>query len=238
MSSAGPRCPNQQLNSVGVETYFSGRFSAVANLPLVQDRFGDRLPNLWVPNSKDGAATDLQPYQLRDDAQTEALAIAINQVAYVCLNNYPGYAAFSESAVDVLTETLGLLGVTELQRVAYRYKNEIGISRDDEGLLPIDRILELSGLPKWCGLGAYSALDIGFSRPWDHGSVGLEISVEGSSPQEVLRVAIVAMYIPAGPCSDLAKFTSDAHDEAFACFDGMITSGFRAFLESEESDHA
>lgn len=238
MSSKGPRYPNQQLMAVGLETFFRGRFSAQVNLPLVQKEFAERLPDLYVPNAKPGQAIALQPSQLCDEEQSRTLAIATNQASYVCKSAYPGFAAFSVEAIATLTKTLELLEIPVLQRVGYRYENEIGISRDEDELLPIDRVLSVKGLPDWCGGGRCNEVDLQFRRPWEGGSTGVRIAVENEKRdgREVLRITIVAICDPAGGVAQLRRFADAAHQEAYATFEGMITDDFREFLQQERGE--
>lgn len=223
----GPQYPNQQLRSVSLETYFPGRFSMFAALDRVQDRVAGELPNLFVPNVQLAEGLGLRPYQMRNAAQTESLAVALNQATFISFA-YPGYTEFSGRALELLDVVYQECGIRELDRVVYRYENEISLSRV-KGCVQIDRIMKLP-LPEWCG-AEQGLLDVnlGWHRNSAHGSLGfqLEIGPFSDGSGEALKITIWSMVRPAGGIEQLARCASVAHEEAKAYFEEMITDDFR-----------
>lgn len=232
----GPRYPKQQLRSVSLETFFPGRFSALAGLDRVQDRIRGDLPNLFVPNVEAGQAIAIRPYQFRDDRQIESLAIAINQATYISFH-YPGYEAFAPRALGVLGVFYEECGIESLDRVVYRYENEISFARD-RNRIPLDRILKLP-LPGWCrwedGLRDVS---LGWTRDTGRGAFTFSLAVGPSDALrgEVLKITISSMVRPAGDVDRLADFANATHEEAASCFDEMITDDFRTVLSGQEEE--
>jgi hypothetical protein len=231
---AGPKYPNQQLRAVSLETYFPGQFSVLSGLASVQGRLRSQLPNLFVPNIEPGQAPALRPFQLRDPKNTESLAFAINQAAYVSFQ-YPGFLVMKPRAVSLIRDALRDLGVETLNRVIYRSDNEIGISRNEKSVLPLDRILKLD-LPGWCG-SQFTKLELGSQWVWEKGHVAVEVRVEGAPGSEMLKISIAAaMTANVGPVTDLDDYADATHHEANRIFEAMITDGFRSYISTGGND--
>lgn len=231
--STGPLYPNQQLRCVSLEAYFPGRFNAVSNFGAVQDEFSTRFPQLFVPNAQVGEAPTLRPYQLRDEAQKVSLALAINQATYISFD-YPGFTAFSNEAFEVLDKTLTLLGISELSRVVYRYENEVGISRDGAGILPVNEIIQLE-TGSWLRSDSLMSVDIACEHAWPERSGATRVHLRAEPPNEpdVLRLSIAATVAPCGRAEKLREFGALAHEHAAGMFEAMVTSGFRDFIKQE-----
>ncbi len=132
----GPKYPNQQLRSVSIETFFRGRLDAAARMGDVQREVEARLPDLFVPHVRHGEAVALRPYQLRDEEGTRSLALSFNQATFVAFE-YPGHEAFIAEGLEMLRVTLGLMGVEELTRIAYRYDNAFDLPRSEGGAVSL-----------------------------------------------------------------------------------------------------
>jgi len=230
--TTGPRYPNQQLRAVALETYFLGRLSVFTDAALVQKRFAEAFPKLYVPHTKGGEALYLRPFQLRSADDTSALAISLNQVSYVSLA-YPGHQQFLADAIPALSSTLEILGVYQLQRVIFRYENEIGLGRFDDGTLPLESVFGFT-LPDSEGPRGLQSCDIDTTRKWDHGQVGVKIGVVTENGGDVLKFSIVVAVLSPGPLADLETRARLAHDEAVRRFESMISEDFRHFLKGEK----
>lgn len=232
--SDGALYPNQQLRAVSLETFFKGRLSTLAGFGAVQERFKDRLDNLFVPNVQPGEPFALRPYQLRPANQKESLALAMNQATYVSFD-YPGFTRFVDVAMDLLAPTLEILRVDSLERVIHRYDNQMIIQRDERGRLPIKDILKLM-LPDGPAGDELVALDIGWSRPWTNGLTETKVWVEQQDGWCVFKWSIAAVVSPGGAVADLRRSAESAHDEARRRFEELITDEFRSFLRQTEAD--
>jgi uncharacterized protein (TIGR04255 family) len=227
-----PTYPNQQLRAVGLETFFKGRLGFREAGARVQQAVEKRLPHLYVPNAKPGQALDLQPYQLRNDGSTESLALAANQVTYVSYA-YPGYDRFKTEALGLIRPALTEFGVDQLERVVYRYENEITINRDDDQeTVHIDKILKVPSAPWWQG-DALTEVTTAWTQRTPQGRLGIRIAVEGEKPMENLLISIVSVVVPAGSVGDLEQFVSCAHEAASGWFEGVITDEFRTYIKEE-----
>lgn len=236
MTDAGPEYRNQQLRSVSLETFFPGQFSVYTGLADVQREVRERMPHLFVPNAQPGMATALRANQFKSQDQREALAVALNQATYVSYD-YPGHVAFIDDAVGLLARTLELLRIDELNRVVYRYENEIGIGREENDLLPLNRILRMPST-EWCGFDALLGVDLNWNRAWEGGHLLTRLSVEeepGTAP--VLKLILAAQVSPAGSVERLRSFAEAAHSVARKCFDSMITDDFRAVLRGDGDEN-
>ncbi len=229
---SGPRYPNQQLRAVALETYFRGRFSMLNALEKVQAEFGDRFPNLFVPHAQHGASPALQPFQLRSAQLDETLGVAVNQASYVSFD-YPGSDRFLASAAALLPRVLELGGVQKLERVVYRYENEIGLSRDADRVIPLQQLVNIAP-PPGCGSAdeGVIGMEMAWTTRWSHGLLNVQAAVdEAPGPAgAVLRLTIAATVSPAGPPEQLATYASQAHGRALAAFEALITPTFREFL--------
>jgi uncharacterized protein (TIGR04255 family) len=232
---AGPLYPNQQLKSVSIETFFGGQLSVLGGLADVQARFREELPQLFVPNAQEGEALALRPYQLRNAKSTRSLAIALNQATYIGFD-YPGFQEFFDEALPVLSEALNLLGISDLQRVAYRYENEIGIARDERLRFPIGSVLRLE-MPAWCG-SEFTEIDFGWQCLWEKGQIGTTVRIEHANGFDVLKISLVAVVVPAGPVALLSDHVKLAHNEARVRFESMITEEFRKYISRSVEDGA
>lgn len=233
----GPKYPNQQLRSVAVEAYFPGQLKALARFGDIQDAFADRFPLLFVPNMQPGDALALRPFQLRDEDQSRSLALALNQVAFIAFQ-YPGFEAFHREVVSIVPKALQTIDVRTLNRVVYRYENEIGLSREDDGSLPLARLFP-GVLPTSPDFSPPTSLDSRFERAFESGPYGgrcgFHARIERTDGAEVLRVAIHATV----EGCDLAAFDAavkTSHQVAHELFEKLISDEFRRFLSAAESD--
>jgi len=224
---------NQQLRAVALEVYFKGRLGFREAAARVQQTFEKDLPHLFVPNAKPEQAIDLQPYQLRNDDSSQTLAFAINQVAYVS-RAYPGHESFAARGLELIPPALDELKITELQRVIYRYENEITVGRDERGVIPLAKVLKVPALPWWAG-DSLTEISTSWTQLAPHGRLAIQIAVEGEAPMEKLLISIVSVVMPAGPASDLARFASRAHDAARTWFEAAITDDFRGYIKGESN---
>jgi uncharacterized protein (TIGR04255 family) len=217
---------------VSLETYFTGRFSALSALERIQRHVDAELPHLFVPNLQAGEALSLRPYQLRSEDKSESLAVAINQATYVSFA-YPGSDGFLARALPLLSMALSEASVPTLDRVVYRYENVVGLAGVD-GSIPIGRVLQ-SPLPSWSGadLGVID-LDLAWTRRAKHGHVAVRVSAGPAAPM-VLNVIIASAVKPAGNAAELERFARLAHDEGQRMFEEMITPEFRATISDSSA---
>jgi len=237
LMGTGPKYPNQQLRSVAVEVYFPGKLKALARFGEIQDAFADRLPLLFVPNMQPGDALALRPFQLRDVRQTRSLALALNQVSFIAFE-YPGFQEFQKEVAAIVPNALRALDVQTANRVVYRYENEIGLSREDDGSLPLGRIFP-GVLPVASGFSSPMSLDTRFERAFVFGShqgtCGYHARIERTDGVEVLRVGIHAAVEECELTAfDVAMKAS--HHVAHDLFEKLISEEFRRFLSATESD--
>lgn len=239
----GPKYPNQQLHAVSLETYFHGELAALGALGRIQRLVRDDLPNLFVPNAQDGEPLALKPYQLRSVDQKKSLALAVNQATYISYD-YPGYSSFREEALSRLEPALKEFGVSGLNRVVYRYENEIGLGRSDQGTLAVDALFP-GIFPNALVAGASGmtrTINSAYEEVWRangrSGIKGFSARVEEQGPAGViLRVGIVGS-IETFDRMDLGAAADEAHDVAVSLFENLISESFRKFISTgtEEND--
>lgn len=229
-----PTYANQQLRSVSLETYFRGRLSYRDAAGRVQRRVEKELPHLFVPNSRPDAASDLQAYQLRSDNGEKTVALAVNQVTYVS-RSYPGHEQFCRDALSFIPAALGDYGVEQLERVVYRYENEVAITRDEREVIPVNKVLKLSNLP-WWRADDLTDVNCTWTQHTPHGRLGIRVAVEGDGTAEKMLISIISMIIPGGPVGTLAHLARQAHDSARAWFEGAITDDFRAYIKGDSDE--
>lgn len=230
----GPRYPNQQLRSVSLETYFPGRFSVASGLERVQERYERDFPHVYVPNVQQGEPLTLRPHQLRSADGSESLAVSLNQATYISFA-YPGATVFIARACRLLTTVLEECKVPDIDRVIYRYENEIGIS-PVEGAIPVGKVLKLP-LPEWSEASrGLVDLDVGWTRRSTHGQLALRAVSHRSNTGTTLNITIASIVRPAGKVECLETFAQLAHDDASQCFEGMITDDYRKLISSVSSE--
>lgn len=232
---AGPKYPNQQLRSVSLEAYFAGRLGAVAVFGAVQDAVAAKLPLLFVPNVQPGEASALRPFQLRDPDHKRSLALAVNQVTYVAFE-YPGFEAFRDEAIPLITEALGTIGVKRLNRVVYRYENEVGVTRESDGSIPLRRVFP-NAIPAVLGSGNCRTVDATFETRWEdtgsHGVQGFHARVEPANGGDALKVSVFAAMENTN-LDALNGAAAKAHGIAFALFESLISEEFRNLISAGE----
>lgn len=219
---------------MSLETFFGGHLSVLARAGQVQDTFAERFDSLFVPNVNPGEPLALRPYQLRPRGQHEPLAIAVNQATYVSFR-YPGHCVFLDTATDVLASTLEILGIERLERVVYRYENEMALQRVGSGAVALSDIFRLT-FPDGPGDGLTS-FDMDWTRQWPQGLAGTRIWLEDDAGVCLLRWTLTATVVPAGPSASLREYATAAHEHASQCFEQLITDKFRQFLRTEEQEH-
>ncbi len=230
-----PKYPNQQLKSVSLETYFPGRLGLFSALGQIQAQVEERLPNLFVPNVKEGEASALRPFQMRDSAGHRSLAVAVNQASFLSFK-YPGYEAFAAEAVPVLQGALGVLEKPRLNRVVYRYENELGLSREDSGIEMAAAAFPGIAVPVLAN-GALSGPLLRVNATYEHawqrdglgGSRGFHARVEEAPGMPVFRVTVFASVEDCN-CDVLRVAADAAHAVSVELFEALISESFRKFI--------
>ena len=232
MQVSAPRYPNQQLRAVSLETYFVGRLSVLTKLDVVQENLRTRLPKLFVPNARPDEALALRPFMLGAEDDSEAVAVAVNQASYVS-RSYPGHEAFLARGCPMLADALRVVGVDRLERVLYRYENEVALGRDTNGALPLQNVFQFA-MPDGLPVSGVTNLHVDFTRVWERGRTGLEIRLEERAPGTILRFFVVAAVAPGGDVGELAGTAQVAHDEAVRLFEQIISDSFRTLISGGE----
>lgn len=235
MSDAGPKYPNQQLKAVSLEAFFPGELSTLSSFGAVQQAFAASFPKLFVPNVRAGEAYALRPYVLRNDAQDRAVNLAVNQISYLA-TVYPGYASFSADAIPAIQTALEIIKPRTLNRVVFRYENEVGIQRQSDKSLPIDRIFPGVLHPQLNG--ACRSIDVQYECAFKNGSAsgsrGYHARVEERSGNEVLLVTVYCGVENTKSIGDFAAAAQVGHDVAYGLFETLISEEFRKFISGNE----
>ncbi len=238
---SGPKYPNQQLRSVSLETYFPGELRALAAFGDIQEALRESLPNLFVPNVQPGEAVALRPFQLRDAEQTKSLALALNQATFVAFA-YPGYEAFSAEAVRTVGQALAWLKPAKLNRVVYRYENELGLARDAEGALGIERIFPAI-VPKVFAegelVGTTKTINSATEHAWRAngfaGVRGFHARAEDIGTSLVFKITVFGA-VEGCAIADLEKATAAAHEVGVGLFEALISPAFRDFISASSKE--
>jgi uncharacterized protein (TIGR04255 family) len=240
---SGPKYPNQQLRSVSLETYFPGELGAFSKFGAVQGALRESLPNLFVPNLQPGEPVALRPFQLRDVEQTRSLALAVNQATYISFR-YPGYDSFAEEAVAIVASALAHLEPAKLNRVVYRYENELGIAREANGELGIERIFPgvISNVfVEGDMFGAAKALDIAAEHAWRaegfEGARGFHARTEDVGASLVFKLTVFGA-VEGCAVADLDRAAAIAHRVGFSLFEALISPAFREFISANQGESA
>jgi hypothetical protein len=129
---------------------------------------------------------------------------------------------------------LDKLGVERLNRVVFRYENEVGIRREPDGALPLRRVFP-NALPAVLGDGKCHAVNAMYEVRWEHDDVrgvrGLHARVEQEGAAEVMRVAVFAS-VEAVPVDHLPVAIEKAHGQAYGLFEALISNEFRDFIQA------
>jgi uncharacterized protein (TIGR04255 family) len=233
----GPKYPNQQLRSVSLETYFPGELRALATFGEIQDELRSTLPNLFVPNVQAGEAVALRPFQLRDAEQTKSLALSVNQASFVSFT-YPGYEAFAAEAVPAVARALARLKPSTLNRVVYRYENELGLAREANGALGIERIFPgvLSKVFVDGDLaGPAKAINAVSEHAWQadglSGGRGFHARTEEAGTALILKITVFGA-VEGCLVSELERAAAVAHQVGVGLFEALISPAFREFISA------
>ncbi len=240
---SGPKYPNQQLRSVSLETYFPGELGSFSRFGAVQEALRESLPNLFVPNLQPGEPVALRPFQLRDVEQTKSLALAVNQATYVSFR-YPGYDSFAAEAVPMVAGALAHLNPTKLNRVVYRYENELGIAREAKGELGIERIFPgvISNVFVQGDMaGPAKALDTAVEHAWQadgfEGARGFHARTENVGSSLVFKLTVFGA-VEGCAVADLDRAAATAHRVGISLFEALISPAFREFISANQGDSA
>lgn len=233
----GPKYPNQQLQSVSLETFFAGTLAGFNALARIQEVVRAQFPDLYVPNVMAGEAMMLRPFQLRDKKGSRSLAIAINQVSFVAFQ-YPGFAAFRGESLPLIERCLAELAITELTRVVFRYENVLSIRREATGALSAMTRAFPKVAPSMFEGRSLRQLDSSVDAAFDvkvggeaiHGGEGFRVEVEPRVPADVLRLFVHAS-LENTKVSGLKGTVDALHDRAYNIFEAVISDNFREFLK-------
>jgi|GEM_PF-4158179 len=228
-----PKYPRQQLKSVSIEVFFPGQLEILSRFGQIQREVGgsSQLSQLFVPNVQAGEPIALRPYQLRDVEGTRSLALAVNQVAYIAFDDYPGFESFREEALPKIRGVLESVEVENLSRVRYLYENEVGL-QDRSGF-------EVSGLfPGVVPAGVIGAKVLSpfhSAAEWleSEDLVGFNARIEGSDP--VLKVGLFASATGALALEGLEAAVERLHGRATHLFEAIISDQFRSLISEDES---
>ncbi len=236
---SGPKYPNQQLRSVSLETYFPGELRSLSAFGAIQEALRGSLPNLFVPNLQLGEAVALRPFQLRDAEQTKSLALAVNQATFVSFA-YPGYEAFAAEAVPAVAYALSELKPGKLNRVVYRYENELGIAREAQGALGVGRIFP-EILPKVFSEGDLAGSAIAINSATEHawqadglmGARGFHARTEDVGNSLIFKITVFGA-VEGCAIADLERATAMAHKVGIGLFEALISPAFREFISANK----
>jgi uncharacterized protein (TIGR04255 family) len=231
--SSGPKYPNQQLRSVSLETHFPGQLGVYAILGDIQTAVKEKLPNLFVPNLQAGEAAALRPFQMRDPEQRRSLAVAVNQVTFVSFD-YPGHEAFLAEALPVISAALERIKPDRLNRVTYRYENELGLARDEQGGLLLDPTFP--GIVPAVFAGKPSrAVNALYEHGWEDGGIsgtrGFHARIEEERGVAVMKLGVFGS-VEGADLVDLGRITDVAHRVGLELFESLISQDFREFISS------
>ncbi|GMV15496.1 MAG: hypothetical protein AMXMBFR56_37200 [Polyangiaceae bacterium] len=233
----GPKYPNQQLRSVSLETYFPGRLSVYGVLGEIQASVERTLPNLFVPNLQPGEPAALRPFQMRDAAQQRSLAVAVNQVTFVTFK-YPGHESFIDEALPIVSAALDRIRPPTLNKVVYRYENEVGIARDEAKGLAVD-VTFPGVVPGVFGGKQSRAINAAYEHGWNanglQGAHGFHARTEDEGGVMVFKVTVFGS-VEGCEISHLATATKEAHRVGLELFEALISPGFRDFISSTKGE--
>jgi uncharacterized protein (TIGR04255 family) len=232
---SGPKYPNQQLRSVSLETHFPGQLGVYAVLGEVQAAVQATLPNLFVPNLQPGDPVALRPFQMRDPEQRRSLAVAVNQVTFVSFD-YPGYDTFSAEALPVISAALGRIKPDKLNRVTYRYENEVGIARDAEGWLQLDPTFP-GIVPAVFSGNLVRTVNSSSEHRWQEGPFqgarGFHARIEEERGVSVLKLNVFGS-VEGTEVGHLKEATNFAHRVGLDLFESLISENFRQFISASK----
>ncbi len=231
------RFKNQPVRAASLETFFPGDLNVLARLGEVQRRFRGQFPNLFVPRVVVDEALPLRPYQLRPTDGRKSLAVALNQATFVSFE-YPGHAVFIDEATSTLDETLRLLEIDVLNRVVYRYDNEVGLARGEERSLAIGKVLSLQLPTIASDPTLFRELRAEWTQATARGEIRVSIEVEARGNVDVLKFSIAATVARRVEVSSLRACASEAHDDALEGFKRLVTASFFESLEEDDDGAA
>ncbi len=186
------------------------------------------MPLLFVPAAQPGISPALQPYQLRSESGDQVLSVAVNQVSY-STGSYPGFESFSKAAAERIGRALELFEVRRLERVVYRYENEVGVQKAEDGSIAMADVFDI-GQAKWA-TGPLLNADVGITT---QPSPGLQqivrLRTEEVPTGAVIRLTVAALVSPAGEATELSEIIAKAHASAVTCFEAIITDTFREYI--------
>jgi uncharacterized protein (TIGR04255 family) len=149
---------------------------------------------------------------------------------------------FFQEAIPILSNSLTAIAPKKLNRVVYRYENEVGLGRDERGELPIHRLFpgifpnvfttggQASGIKVINSSCEQSWEDVGFK-----GVRGFQANTEDSGVQTVFRITIFGA-VEDVTVADLDKAVGSAHQVGESLFEDMISSEFREFIGSSKGE--
>lgn len=230
----GCRYPNQQLKLVSAEVYFAGRMSTLLRLDELQQALLPQFSNLLVPISRNDLAPALQPYQLTTEGGAEAVSVAVNQIAFA-MTQYPGFQNFGSRAEQLISDALKLFGIGSIDRVVFRYENEIGVQKSPDGAVPVRDVFKL-GMEQWCEGQPITLVDFRWNTKLDRGIQFGHLRTEDHPTGSLIKLSVGAIVMPAGESTNLREYLALAHDRAVACFERVITDEFRAFISQKKEN--
>lgn len=223
-----PKYPNQQLKSVSMELFFPGQLEVFGCLGEIQRDVSGDLTQLFVPNIQPGEAPALRPFQLRNEAGTRSLALAVNQASFIAFQEYPGFEAFRDEGLPILARALERMGVRMLTRVRYAYENEIGLP--DQGGFDVGSLF-----PGVIAREAPSRVLAPFHSSADWVLSGDQVGFQAQIDPAGSALTVTVSSAAKGPldAGALKAALDRVHGQAIELFEKLISAEFRRVISEE-----
>lgn len=224
-------------NAPLVETIFEIRFPGEPAIECNRDKLYEKIRDVYskvlIPESFEGKAMALEPYQFERDDGTSGIMLSINKMAVYC-KKYEGFKLFKEEAMRIFSVFGELFKIQKLNRTGLRYINIIPFIRENN-IIPINNYLNIKiGLPKSIPTD-FKNLNIIFVSQTERGSITTRIE-PAFSPDQTQEVIILDFdYAKEDNLNfgSIEKYLDESHQHTKHLFEELITDEYKKVMRGE-----
>ncbi|MDR1998036.1 MAG: TIGR04255 family protein [Candidatus Margulisbacteria bacterium] len=223
--------PKQPLIEVSCEIRFPLMLVIQDKSFLMQEALGDKYPNISVSRKKNAL---LDVHTLQSSDKMAGISFSGDRFSFF-EKNYKGHQGFIKTFLETVRIFNKQYKVNNISRLSWRYINLIPFVRDNKGLIPLGKFLDVSlNLPGNLA-NVPENISLLFNIPLENGEILTKIeNVLAADGKEAILLDH-DFSINNFAFVKLETNTINAHKTARDLFEKYITDVYRSYIKGEEA---